>query len=104
LLQRFAATNALEVFLPRYEAGGSEIFPQGTGHIPVIVGRLNPVGNESSRAALYADNVAIDGGKNQPVPIEIGKPLLLTDSSNQSAKVTFVSIVGRSSLVEYERT
>ena len=103
LLENFAATHALEVYLPRYEGGGSEIFAQGTGHIPVILGRLNPVGDARSGASLWADNVAVSGGKSQPVRIVIGKPLLLTDSNNQSANVTFVSIIGRSSLVEYER-
>ncbi|MXW47480.1 MAG: hypothetical protein F4Z97_02340 [Gammaproteobacteria bacterium] len=81
--------------------GGSVIFPQATGHIPGLQGRLNPKRDTSDRTYLYADNIAIDEGRQQPVPFRIDKPMRLTDSFGSEFSVTIVDIIGRSSLVEY---
>ena len=82
-------------------SGGAAIFAQSTGHIPGLRGRLNPIRDASDRTYLYADNVAIDEGRQQPVPFRPGKPLRLTDAHGAELSVTIVDIVGRSALVEY---
>ena len=81
--------------------GGSAIFPQSTGQLPGLRGRLNPIRDTSDRAYLYAGNVAIDGGRQQPVHFRLGKPMRLTDAFGFELSVTIVDIIGRSSLVEY---
>ena len=81
--------------------GGSAIFPQSSGHLPGLRGRLNPIRDTSDRTYLYADNIAIDGGRQQPVHFRLGKPMRLTDASGFELSVTIVDIIGRSSLLDY---
>ena len=47
------------------------------------------------------DNIAIDEGRQQPVPFRPGKQIRLTDAQGAELSVTIVDIVGRSSLLEY---
>jgi len=82
-------------------AGGAVIFPQSTGHLPGLDGRLNPIRDTSDRTYLYANNIAIDEGQQQPVPFRLGKPIRLTDAVGTELSVTVVDIMGRSSLLEY---
>ena len=82
-------------------AGGAVIFPNATGHIPGLNGRLNPKRDNLDRTYLYADNIAIDEGKQQPVTFRLGKPLRLTDAYGIEIMATIVDITGRSALVEY---
>ena len=82
-------------------AGGAVIFPSDTGHIPGLHGRLNPIRDTADRTYLYADNVAIEQGRQQPVPFRLGKPFRLTDVFGVEMSVTVVDIIGRSALVEY---
>ena len=81
--------------------GGAAIFPQATGHLPGLRGRLNPIRDTSDRTYLYADNIAIEEGRQQPVPFRLGKAMRLTDAYGAELSVTIVDIVGRSALLEY---
>ena len=81
--------------------GGAVVFPQATGHIPGLSGRLNPILDASDRTSLYADNIAIEEGRQQPVSFRLGKPMRLTDADGVEKSVTVVHIAGRSVLVEY---
>ncbi|MCY4189536.1 MAG: putative DNA binding domain-containing protein [Bryobacterales bacterium] len=83
------------------ESGGATIFAQSTGHIPGLRGRLNPKLDSADRTYLYADNIAINEGRQQPVPFRIGKQMRLTDAFGAEMSVTIVDILGRSSLIEY---
>ncbi len=83
------------------ESGGAAIFAQSTGHLPGLHGRLNPIRDTSDRTYLYADNIAIEEGRHQPVPFRPGKPIRLTDAHGVELAVTIVDILGRSSLIEY---
>ena len=86
------------VLLP---TGGAAIFPQSTGHLPGLSGRLNPKRDTSDRTYLYADNIAIEEGRQQPVPFRLGKSMRLTDAFGAELSVTIIDIVGRAALVEY---
>lgn len=83
------------------KAGGSVIFPKSTGNIPGLYGRLNPIRDNTDRAYLYGDNVAIDEGKQQPVTILLNRPMRLTDSYGVEMTATFIDITGQSALLEY---
>ena len=83
------------------ESGGAAIFAQSTGRLPGLRGRLNPIRDTSDRTYLYADNIAIDEGRQQPVPFRPGKPMRLTDAHGSELSVTIVDILGRSALIEY---
>ena len=83
------------------ESGGAVIFTRSTGHLPGLRGPLNPIRDTSDRTFLYADNIAIDEGRQQPVPFRLGKPLRLTDAHGAELSVTIVDILGQSALIEY---
>ena len=62
---------------------------------------MNPIRDTHDRTYLYADNIAIEQGRQQRVYFRFGKPLRLTDALGNELSVTVVDIVGRSALVEY---
>ena len=82
--------------------GGSAVFAEATGHLPGLAGRLNPILDTSNRTYLYASNVAINGGRRQPVSFVPGEEELhLMDADGRQLLVRVVAIMGRSSLLEY---
>ena len=93
--------RALAIDLTVLPEGGSVIFPEATGHLPGLKGRLNPIRDTHDRMYLYASNIAIDEGKQQPVYFTPGEELQLTDAEGTELRVRIVDIVGRSALVEY---
>ena len=93
--------RALAIDLTVLPEGGSVIFPEATGHIPGLKGRLNPIRDTHDRMYLYASNIAIDEGKQQPVYFTPGEELQLTDAEGTELRVRIVDIVGRSALIEY---
>lgn len=95
------AQCGLALELDALPAGGGVIFPDATGTIPGINGRLNPIRDTYDRTYLYASNVAINKGRPQPVHFIPGEPLRLTDANGNEAQARIVAIVGRSALVEY---
>ena len=84
--------------------GGSLIFANGTGHLPGIRGRLNPILDSLDRTYLYADNVAINDGLQQPVHFKIDAAIRLTDSLGAGATLWFREMRGSSSVFDYRYT
>ena len=82
--------------------GGAVLFPQDTGYIPGLRGRLNPKRDADDRLYLYADNIAIEQGRRQPVSFRLGKPMRLTDAFGVEMSVTIADVFGRSALLEYK--
>lgn len=93
--------GALAVELEPLPDGGAVIFPEATGHIPDLKGRLNPILDTRGRTYLYASNIAINQGEQQPVHFLLGEELRLTDADGKELLVRIVAIVGRSALLEY---
>lgn len=93
--------DGLLLALEPVKSGGAVIFPQRTGQVPGLRGRLSPIRDTSDRTYLYADNITIEEGRQQPVPFRTGKPIRLTDAHGAECSVTIVDIVGQSSLIEY---
>lgn len=92
----------LRIVLSAVENTGSVIC-HSTGHIPGLEGRLNPILDTEFRKYLYADNIAIDGGKQQPAHFEIDSPLELEDSNGIVMQIRVLQIQGRTSLIQYAR-
>ncbi|MDE0377574.1 MAG: putative DNA binding domain-containing protein [bacterium] len=94
--------RALAVELTPNADGGSVVFAESTGHVPGLAGRLNPILDASYRTYLYASNIAINGGQQQPVPFVPGdEDLHLMDADGKSLLVRVVAIAGRSSVLDY---
>ena len=94
--------GGLPLELESLESGGAAIFAQRTGHLPGLRGRLNPIRDTSDRTYLYADNISINEGRQQPVPFRPGKAMRLTDAHGSELSVTIVDILGQSALIEYQ--
>ena len=96
------AERALTVELTELPGGGSVVFAEGTGYLPGLAGRLNPILDTSAKTYLYASNIAIGGGRQQPVSFVPGEEeLQLMDANGSEVLVRVVAITGRSSLLEY---
>ncbi|MDY0274934.1 MAG: TIR domain-containing protein [Desulfomicrobium sp.] len=77
------------------------IICHGTGHIPGLKGRLNPILDTYNRMYLYADNIAISGGTQQPAAFQVDMPFELEDSNGVVIQVRVLHIQGRTSLLQY---
>ncbi len=95
------ALGDLEIKMQSLQDGGSVIFPEATGYLPSLSGRLNPIRDTSDRTYLYASNIAINDGQQQPVHFILGEALRLTDANGRELMVRIVAIIGRSALIEY---
>ena len=93
--------RALAIDLDALAEGGSVIFLEATGNLPGLKGRLNPIRDTHDRTYLYASNIAINEGQQQPVHFIPGEELQLTDAEGTELRVRIVDIVGRSALIEY---
>ncbi len=95
------AHGELAIEMQSLPNGGAVIFPEATGSLPGLSGRLNPKRDAHDRAYLYASNIAINEGKQQPVHFIPGEDLHLTDADGKELMVRIVEIVGRAALMEY---
>ena len=95
------AEGALAIEMQSLPEGGAVIFSEATGYLPGLSGRLNPIRDTLDRTYLYASNIAINGGKQQPVHFMPGEDLRLTDADGRELMARIVAIIGRSALVEY---
>jgi hypothetical protein len=95
------AYGGMEIKMQSLQDGGSVIFPEATGYIPGLSGRLNPIRDTSDRTYLYASNIAINNGQQQPVHFIPGEDLRLTDADGRELTVRIIAIIGRSALIEY---
>jgi len=93
----------IEVTLIRSDGVGSVIIESGTGFVPGLSGRLNSNRDSSNRLYLYADNIAINDHPSQPQDFRLGEPLGLEDAQGNRVIVTIIEIIGRSSLIRFER-
>ena len=90
----------IKVSLAVSEDTGSVIC-MSTGYIPGLSGRLNPILDTSNITYIYADNIAVDGGRNQPVPFKVNEPFELEDSDGVVMQVRVLHIQGRTSLLQF---
>ena len=96
------AQRALAIDLPSLPDGGSIVLPEATGRIPGLSGQINLGLDTSNRTYLYASNISINGGQQQPVTFAIGtEELHLVDADGNERFVRIVAISGRSSLLLY---
>lgn len=97
----FRPEELLEVGLQPTLDGGSKTITNRTGSLAGIQGRLNPILDSFDRLYLYADNIAINGGKAQPVRFNLNEQVQLVDSSGNSAILWFREMVGSSCVFDY---
>lgn len=91
----------LTIVLPGPQGVGSLIIDQGTGYIPGLNGRLNPIFQSPGRFYLYADNVSVNDQPTQPTHLVANVVFKLEDAQGTVVEARLLEIVGRSSLFEY---
>ena len=89
--------------LKRNTNSGSVIAPKGQVYIPGLEGRLNPILDNFNRLYLYADNIAIAGGIQQPVTFKLHDPVELEDKNGNIFTVEFIAAIGKSFLIEFKK-
>lgn len=97
----FVPNRPLEVRLSPAPTGGSMIIANRTGHLRGIRGRLSPILDSLDRTYLYADNIAINDGEQQPVHFGLNDAVRLTDSMGSEATLWFREMVGSSCIFDY---
>ena len=60
------AERMLHVDLDTLPGGSAVIFPEATGEVPGLAGRLNPIRDTLDKTYLYTSNIAINEGETQP--------------------------------------
>ncbi|WP_439148350.1 TIR domain-containing protein [Vibrio sp.] len=100
IIQAWDSGDDINITIAASENTGSTIC-MSTGYIPGLQGRLNPILDTSNRTYLYADNIAISGGKNQPVTFAINTPFELEDCDGVIMEVRVLHIQGRTSLLQF---
>ena len=95
------AVCTLHVELSALPNGGAVIFPESSGELPGLRGRVNPIRDTLDRTCMYASNIAINDDRRGPVPFALGEDLRLTDAEGTDKWVRIVEITGRSVLLEY---
>jgi predicted HTH transcriptional regulator len=96
-----APGDPLELRMQPAPHGGSLIIANRTGNLPGIRGRLYPMLDGLDRSYLYAHNVAINDGMQQPVNFNLNEPVRLTDSTGTKATLWFREMVGSSCIFDY---
>ena len=95
------AEDGLTIELEPLPGGGAVILSEDSGEVPGLKGSLNPIRDPLDRTYLYASNIAVNQGQQQPVHFVLGEDLRLTDVNGVEMIGRIVEIVGRSALVEY---
>ncbi len=95
------AERALAINLLPLPKGGSAIFPEGSGDIPIVSASLTALFDRFDRPRLFASGAIINGGLKQPVPCAPGEDFGLADSRGCRAVARILYLEGRTALVEY---
>ena len=93
--------RALAIELVPLPKGGSVIFTEAVGRLPGLKGGINPILDRFDRTFLYASNIAINGGREQPVPFFRGEELRLIDAEGSGLMVRIIDVIGQSALIDH---
>ena len=94
-------SHRLDVEMPAERRGGSTIFRTGSGDLPGLVGRLNPIRDSLGRTYIYGDNLSFQDSPDQPYAFSVEKPFMVEDAFGTVFEVTIKAILGRTSLVDF---
>jgi hypothetical protein len=100
IIHKWDPGEDLAVTLDTSDSTGSVVI-HSSGYIPGLQGSLNPILDTSNRTYLYADNIAINGGENQPANFVVDEPFDIEDSNGVVMQVRVLHIQGSSSLIQY---
>ncbi len=92
------------IALQAVAAGSEDTIKLGqSGYIPGLRGALNPILDNLHRTYLYARNVAIEGGKPQPVDFSLDQSLQVEDSDGNRFSISITAIDATGATVSYKK-
>ena len=97
------AERELHIALRPLRSGGAVLFAEAAGRVPGLAGQLNPVRNTQDSTYLYADRIAINGGRQQPVVFRPGEQMHLADAFGKELLIRIIEIAGSAALLEYRQ-
>ncbi|MFL1894280.1 toll/interleukin-1 receptor domain-containing protein [Aquimarina sp. 2-A2] len=74
-----------------------------SGSLPGMASSIQPLINAEGSLQLFADNIAIEGGVEQPFVFKLNKAIRLEDNEGNSLHLTFRYFKGRIALIDYSR-
>lgn len=92
----------LELRVISLASGGSLIIRQGTGHVPGLSGRLNPIRDTHGRLYIYGDNLSFNESSQQPFHFSLDMPFSAVDATGATFELTVLAILGHTSLIRYK--
>lgn len=100
----FQPESTNKIIVTSHSKGGSAVFDDESGFVQGLAGRVDFMSDDSG-AYVYGDNIAIEGGKAQPVDIRVGKWVSMEDADSHVFRLRAVWFPKPSAavLVEYER-
>ncbi|WP_299604447.1 TIR domain-containing protein [uncultured Aquimarina sp.] len=90
----------IEVTIEKSENTGSLIINK-SGQIPGLTGKVEPAISTDEKLSIYADNIAIEGGKNQPYNMDLDESVTLEDKEGNIISLIFRFFQGRIALIDY---
>jgi len=102
LLKNINPKEDIEVVIDKMEGFGSKIINK-SDFIPGLKGKIKPISKSEKKLTLYADNIAIEEGANQPYSFELNKSLKLEDNAGNRMLLTFRFFQGSIALVDYRK-
>ena len=97
------AERELHIALNPLRSGGAIVFTDSAGRVPGLAGQLNPLRDPQDSTYLYADNIAINGGRQQPVVFRPGEQMHLADAFGKELVIRVIEIAGSAALLEYRQ-
>lgn len=92
----------IEVTIEKSENTGSVIINK-SGQIPGLTGKIEPGIGVDKKLSIYADNIAIEGGKNQPYNLELDESVTFEDKEGNIFLLIFRFFQGRIALIDYHK-
>jgi hypothetical protein len=96
-------TSPLPLQMEALHGGGSIIFERGTGEVPGLQGRLNPIRDMHGRTYIYGDNISFEDSAEQPYQFLPGAGFMATDAAGNVFELIVLVILGRTSLICYRQ-
>ena len=101
VINDFTCKTNIEIILKKKIGINSTIFDNGTGYIPGIEGRLNPILDSIKRTYLYADNISINDDTPQPAYFKFGENISIVDSLGKASDIRINRIIQQCAILDY---
>lgn len=97
------ASKDIRILMQKTSGTGSVILKK-SGEIPGILGKIKPIKKRNKKLVLFADNLAIDGGVEQPFNFELNSAVTVEDNQGKVLHLVFRFFQGSIILLDFYKT